>query len=273
MYNIMRRNVDITTINTVIRCYSLCRKSHYEILRLRKNCSDKEIKEAFIKLSKEYHPDKNKDVNAQQQFVQIVEAYSVLGKPGSRARYDSTIEVYTNPRYYRSYDSMYNNIRNSPPYSNYSYETYSKARPRQDKAEAKSSAYAARGLKKIPNYVLVLLCFGIAFVGTMLQAFVIRRKLRLLIPSAGSSHSPYIPNDRYEPPDTPDAPDPDDAGSIRQAIERSKYLAEELDKVRAAADGNSNEMQTRIILEKIVGSANPTIATASLGQALATEKK
>ncbi|XP_049875458.1 dnaJ-like protein 60 isoform X3 [Pectinophora gossypiella] len=232
MYNIMRRNVDITTINTVIRCYSLCRKSHYEILRLRKNCSDKEIKEAFIKLSKEYHPDKNKDVNAQQQFVQIVEAYSVLGKPGSRARYDSTIEVYTNPRYYRSYDSMYNNIRNSPPYSNYSYETYSKARPRQDKAEAKSSAYAARGLKKIPNYVLVLLCFGIAFVGTMLQAFV-----------------------------------------IRQAIERSKYLAEELDKVRAAADGNSNEMQTRIILEKIVGSANPTIATASLGQALATEKK
>ncbi|XP_049875456.1 dnaJ-like protein 60 isoform X2 [Pectinophora gossypiella] len=240
MYNIMRRNVDITTINTVIRCYSLCRKSHYEILRLRKNCSDKEIKEAFIKLSKEYHPDKNKDVNAQQQFVQIVEAYSVLGKPGSRARYDSTIEVYTNPRYYRSYDSMYNNIRNSPPYSNYSYETYSKARPRQDKAEAKSSAYAARGLKKIPNYVLVLLCFGIAFVGTMLQAFVIREL--------------YVVHKR-------------------QAIERSKYLAEELDKVRAAADGNSNEMQTRIILEKIVGSANPTIATASLGQALATEKK
>lgn len=33
--------------------YSLARKTHYDVLKLRKNCTDKEIKEAFIQMSKE----------------------------------------------------------------------------------------------------------------------------------------------------------------------------------------------------------------------------
>lgn len=36
----------------------------------------------------QYHPDKNKDVKAQEHFVKIVEAYNVLGKASSRAQYD-----------------------------------------------------------------------------------------------------------------------------------------------------------------------------------------
>lgn len=38
----------------------------------------------------QYHPDKNKSKQAQEHFVRIVEAYNVLGKPGSRASYDNT---------------------------------------------------------------------------------------------------------------------------------------------------------------------------------------
>lgn len=41
----------------------------------------------------QYHPDKNKDVKAQDKFVRIVEAYNILGKPGSRALYDNRIEA------------------------------------------------------------------------------------------------------------------------------------------------------------------------------------
>lgn len=43
----------------------------------------------------QYHPDKNKDARAQDKFVRIVEAYNVLSKPSSRARYDSLTEIET----------------------------------------------------------------------------------------------------------------------------------------------------------------------------------
>lgn len=41
----------------------------------------------------------NKNARAQEQFVQIQEAYNVLGKPGSRAQYDSTVEIDLNNGY------------------------------------------------------------------------------------------------------------------------------------------------------------------------------
>lgn len=41
----------------------------------------------------QYHPDKNKSSKAQENFVRILEAYNVLGKPSSRAQYDQMTEV------------------------------------------------------------------------------------------------------------------------------------------------------------------------------------
>ena len=43
-----------------------------------KNASDEEIKRAFRKLAKQYHPDVNKEAGAQEKFKEIGEAYSVL---------------------------------------------------------------------------------------------------------------------------------------------------------------------------------------------------
>lgn len=52
----------------------------------------------------QYHPDKNKDAKAQEKFVNVVEAYNVLGKPSSRARYDNMIAIETNNSYvYRTH--------------------------------------------------------------------------------------------------------------------------------------------------------------------------
>ncbi len=57
--------------------YSLClaaltyASDYYDILGVTKTASDKEIKKAFRKLALKYHPDKNKDPDAEKQFVEI----------------------------------------------------------------------------------------------------------------------------------------------------------------------------------------------------------
>lgn len=62
-------------------------KDYYEILAVTRSASDKEIKSAYRKLARKYHPDVNKD--AGEKFKEINEAYEVLGDPEKRKRYDS----------------------------------------------------------------------------------------------------------------------------------------------------------------------------------------
>lgn len=50
----------------------------YEILGLQKDASHKEIKQAYRKLSLQYHPDRNKDDSAERKFKEITEAYQML---------------------------------------------------------------------------------------------------------------------------------------------------------------------------------------------------
>ncbi len=60
-------------------------KDYYEILGVKKNASEEEIKKSFRRLAHEYHPDKGGD---QQKFKDINEAYQVLGDKEKRSRYD-----------------------------------------------------------------------------------------------------------------------------------------------------------------------------------------
>ncbi|XP_018319936.1 dnaJ-like protein 60 isoform X2 [Agrilus planipennis] len=63
-------------------------RTHYDILNIKKGCTHEEIKNAFITLSKKYHPDVNKNANAHSEYTKILEAYNVLGKTESRRLYD-----------------------------------------------------------------------------------------------------------------------------------------------------------------------------------------
>ncbi|XP_033122250.1 TNF receptor-associated factor family protein DDB_G0272098-like [Anneissia japonica] len=63
-------------------------KDYYKILGVEKNASQQDIKKAFRKLAIKYHPDKNKDPDAEKKFVEIAKAYEVLYDPDKRRQYD-----------------------------------------------------------------------------------------------------------------------------------------------------------------------------------------
>lgn len=63
-------------------------KDYYSILGVDKNASADEIKSAYRRLAKKYHPDLNKAPDAAEKFKEINEAYEVLGDDKKRANYD-----------------------------------------------------------------------------------------------------------------------------------------------------------------------------------------
>jgi curved DNA-binding protein len=64
-------------------------RDYYKILGVAKNASQEEIRSAFRKLARKYHPDANKgDPAAEDKFKELNEAYQVLSDPDKRSKYD-----------------------------------------------------------------------------------------------------------------------------------------------------------------------------------------
>ncbi|MDY7046338.1 molecular chaperone DnaJ [Virgibacillus sp. M23] len=66
----------------------MSKRDYYEVLGVDKGASKEEIKKAYRKLARKYHPDVNKEANAADKFKEAKEAYEVLGNEQKRAQYD-----------------------------------------------------------------------------------------------------------------------------------------------------------------------------------------
>ena len=64
------------------------KRDYYEVLGLKKDATDADIKRAYRKLAAQYHPDVNHDPGAEEKFKEINEANEVLSDPEKKARYD-----------------------------------------------------------------------------------------------------------------------------------------------------------------------------------------
>ena len=74
-------------------------KRLYSILGITPDADDKEIKKAYRKLARKYHPDVNKDKGAEEKFKEINMANEVLSDPKRRAQYDQYGEIALDPNF------------------------------------------------------------------------------------------------------------------------------------------------------------------------------
>ena len=63
-------------------------RDYYETLGVARNADQDDVKKAFRRLARKYHPDVNKDSGAEETFKEISRAYEVLSEPETRSRYD-----------------------------------------------------------------------------------------------------------------------------------------------------------------------------------------
>jgi len=64
------------------------KRDYYEVLGVGRTSSADEIKRAYRKLARQYHPDVSQEPNAEAHFKEINEAYEVLSDPQKRTTYD-----------------------------------------------------------------------------------------------------------------------------------------------------------------------------------------
>ena len=73
------------------------KRDYYDVLGVEKSASASDLKNAFRRLARKYHPDRSTEDDAEDRFKEIQEAYAVLSDDQKRAQYDRSVS-YTHLR-------------------------------------------------------------------------------------------------------------------------------------------------------------------------------
>jgi DnaJ homolog subfamily C member 4 len=146
------------------------KKNHYEVLGLPTDCTQKDIKNAFVTRSKECHPDKNiknssgvSDTESSQEFIKVMEAYQVLSKAHSRSNYDQALRGIHSVNYVTR-DIMHEPWKVDPT-------SYTDAGPNYQ------PYYGVKGIKRMKNWKIVCACVIFCATGVLLQVIAITRSV------------------------------------------------------------------------------------------------
>ena len=83
---------------------------YYKVLGIEKNATQEDIRKAYRRLAKKYHPDLNRDnPNAKERFQEINEANEVLGDPEKRKKYDDYGENWRQAEEFEAKHRQYGN--------------------------------------------------------------------------------------------------------------------------------------------------------------------
>ena len=116
-------------------------KDYYNILGITKEASEKDIKKSFRSLAMEFHPDSNDDPYAHQKFLDINEAYQILGDTLKRKKYDNRYDFlkHSNVNGGKAYTNGYNTGYYS---ASQTYNYRPKARTRRKKGPSRFQEFS-----------------------------------------------------------------------------------------------------------------------------------
>ncbi|XP_018007577.1 dnaJ-like protein 60 [Hyalella azteca] len=147
--------------------------THYELLGLQKDCSQTDVRDAFVRLSKEWHPDKQSQDVAESQhnkFIELNTAYSVLSKPQSRAFYDAQLRA-SERGYYEVYGSY--RVYTDAPKERVVHRHPSSYENHEGGNDTGRGYYGLSFIKeKLPNSTVVSIVLAFFFVGCVAHFYI-----------------------------------------------------------------------------------------------------
>lgn len=135
--------------------------NYYSILGLNGDCSEPDIRKAYRKLAKQYHPDVNKSRNAHDKFIEISEAYEFLIR--HHKKYKEQYSTTKSPEYYYT-----NDYRKSEEYEQFRQEVREKAhqqaKMRYEEFRKKHEAFQQSGMNDIAFLFTLIARIGAVFI-------------------------------------------------------------------------------------------------------------